>query len=230
MKNEKKENNSLRGVGALIADNRYYFAAYALALVVGVYFLLSIEKGDAVLWINSGHTEALDRAFLGLSWLGNGIFWGLLLIPILFVKVKYSLHLLSSYAFSGIFAQILKKIFDLPRPKKFFPREVFESLHTFDPHSYLSFPSGHSTTAFAMTLILAIITRNKPIGIFYLIVAVLIAVSRVYLAEHFLVDIFFGSILGVLISVVSYNLLERTRAFQNSRVLNSSIIKVFGKR
>ena len=70
------------------------------------------------------------------------------------------------------------------------------------PDNY-SFPSGHSITAFAIAI---------AIGLFYpylqlclLVVALLIAASRIVLGMHFLSDVLAGSTIGVVLGFTSFH-------------------------
>src|SRR5271155_4016117 len=72
------------------------------------------------------------------------------------------------------------------------------------PPDKYSFPSGHSITAFAVAI---------SLGLFYpylqtclLVVAFLIAASRIILGMHFLSDVLAGSALGVLLGTASYHI------------------------
>ncbi len=73
------------------------------------------------------------------------------------------------------------------------------------PPDHFSFPSGHSITAFAVTL---------PLGLFYpalmlglLFCAVSVAVSRVILGLHFLSDVVAGSAIGSALGYFAFRLL-----------------------
>ena len=72
------------------------------------------------------------------------------------------------------------------------------------PPDQFSFPSGHTMTAFAVTV---------PVGLAYplaapwlMVSAILIAASRILLGMHFLSDVIAGSILGAFLGCVSYAL------------------------
>ena len=64
-----------------------------------------------------------------------------------------------------------------------------------------SFPSGHTLTSFETASVLMI--RDKKLGIPSLILATLIAFSRLYLYVHYPTDVLAGIILGVLIGFIS---------------------------
>ena len=72
------------------------------------------------------------------------------------------------------------------------------------PPDRYSFPSGHSITAFSIAI---------SIGLFYpqlqallLIVAILIAGSRIILGMHFLSDVLAGSTIGAILGVISFHI------------------------
>jgi undecaprenyl-diphosphatase len=72
------------------------------------------------------------------------------------------------------------------------------------PPDRFSFPSGHSITAFAVTL---------PVGLFYpsllialLFCAVSIAISRIILGMHFLSDVVAGSAIGTMLGYTAFYL------------------------
>ena len=73
--------------------------------------------------------------------------------------------------------------------------------------SYFSFPSGHAATAFGLFLCLAVIARSNLVKFSCFLLAFLTAFSRVYLSQHFLEDIYFGSLIGVLFALLFYRIL-----------------------
>ena len=64
------------------------------------------------------------------------------------------------------------------------------------PPTDFSFPSGHTYASFASAS--AIFRNNRKIGIPALILASLIAFSRLYLYVHYPTDVLFGSLFGIL--------------------------------
>lgn len=97
---------------------------------------------------------------------------------------------------------------DMVRPVLYFANEhELYLVPGVNMNLYHSFPSGHSATAFALCFCLTIfflLKAKKDYGIYFGILAVFIAFSRVYLSQHFLLDIFFGSLIGLLTAFLLY--------------------------
>ena len=75
------------------------------------------------------------------------------------------------------------------------------------PPTDFSFPSGHTYASFASAS--AIFRNSRRIGIPALILASLIAFSRLYLYVHYPTDVLFGILLGILAGWIGNRLSER---------------------
>ncbi len=73
--------------------------------------------------------------------------------------------------------------------------------------SDFSFPSGHTLASFEAATVLLI--RDKRFGIPAIILASLIALSRLYLYVHYPTDVLAGIILGVTIAILSCKFTDR---------------------
>ncbi|MGA2296344.1 MAG: phosphatase PAP2 family protein [FCB group bacterium] len=211
-------------------ENRYFLIPYAIFLLTGIYFCFVEPKGAVSLWLNDFNTPFLDNLFYLATYLGDGIFFIIIILFFLFIRFRYSLYGVISYASSGIAAQILKYIFNTPRPKAYFDKSLL--LHYVPGVSvYIShsFPSGHSASAFALFLFFAAITKKKPLGLIYFGLALFIAFSRVYLLQHFFIDIYFGSLLGVIGTILTFLICNRSNKLNKAHWIDSSLIKLFKK-
>ena len=209
-----------------IEDNHYFFVPYFIFLIIGAVVLLTSGKGDSLIFINSFHNPFLDKYFVFFTNFGEGIWYLTILIPLMFVRIGYLINGLILYFSSGVLAQIIKKIHNFPRPIKYFAPNIHLYLVPgLDIYSYNSFPSGHATSGFTMFLFLAMITKNKVAGLFCFFSAFSIAISRVYLVQHFLVDIYFGSLLGTISTIIVFNFLDNSEKLSNSGWFNYRIFK-----
>ena len=73
------------------------------------------------------------------------------------------------------------------------------------PSSY-SFPSGHTFDGFAASV--SIFLYNRKAGVAAIIVAVIIAFSRMYLFVHFPTDVLASVILGTIVAVFAHKIVE----------------------
>ena len=71
-----------------------------------------------------------------------------------------------------------------------------------NPKDY-SFPSGHSSASFASAVSILQYARYRKQGIAAVILAAMIAVSRMYVFVHFPTDVFTGVILGIIEALVA---------------------------
>ena len=76
------------------------------------------------------------------------------------------------------------------------------------PHDY-SFPSGHTIACFEASV--AIMLSNKKLGIPALIIAVLVAFSRMYLYVHYPTDVIVSVFLGSLFAVIGHMIAQRVK-------------------
>jgi membrane-associated PAP2 superfamily phosphatase len=83
----------------------------------------------------------------------------------------------------------------------------FDPLKFPPPSSSLSFPSGHATTAFALTSVIAQQYHNTPLSIGLYGCATVVALARVNNNAHFLSDVFYGGVIGFSVgrSLVKFN-------------------------
>jgi len=118
-----------------------------------------------------------------------------------FIK-KVSILVFSSVAISGIVVNVLKIIFGRARPELLFQEDIFGFTWFHFGHLYASFPSGHTTTAFSGFVALALVFRKY--SYIFLLLAFMIAFSRVILTMHYVSDVLIGSLLGSWTSYILY--------------------------
>ena len=99
-----------------------------------------------------------------------------------------------SVAASGLTVDVVKAIAGRYRPSLYFSRGLYGFSPFSDHWAYNSFPSGHSQTAFAAMTALAAVA--PPLRVPALILATMVAASRVLLAVHYLGDVTLGTWFG----------------------------------
>ena len=144
----------------------------------------------------------LDVFFKMFTYLGEiGIIWIITGVIMLFFKTTRKtgfmvlIGLLVGVLVGNLF---LKNIIARPRP---FQELTDITLKIKEPSGY-SFPSGHTLSSFISAII--ILLNHKKLGLISLTVAMLIAISRIYFAVHYLTDIAGGVVLGIIIAIIVY--------------------------
>lgn len=198
----------------LFRKNRLFFIPYALVLVVFGALQVFYSQAQLMQWVNSRNSPLADLIFPYITYVGDGAFYiTVCLLLLAFVNWRVGLMALASFALSSLVSEFLKKIVfnGSPRPLKYFEHSTFQYhvIEGLDIHSYNSFPSGHTTTAFAMFGLLAFLDQKKSRGWVWLLLGLLAGYSRVYLFQHFVEDVFAGSLVGTLSSIVIYVLMSR---------------------
>ncbi|HLF33233.1 MAG TPA: phosphatase PAP2 family protein [Cyclobacteriaceae bacterium] len=204
-----------------------YWGLYLLAVFFasGIAGVLLFEKGEAELWLNIHWNPIADIFFKYFTYLGDGIAFVILIIFLMFIRYYYIVLTLIVIIIQTLIVQGLKmQIFpDLDRPPFYFRN--MPGLHFVEGvelHFNQTFPSGHSATIFAMATILSIAIPNKKLTAVWYLIAILVGISRVYLMQHFFIDIFFGAMIGIGVVCLIHWLLEKT-SLKSSILLNKSI-------
>lgn len=197
----------------LIRKNRYFFIPYLAALITCGLLLAMYSKTELHIFSNRANSPTFDIFFKHLTNLGDGAMIALLFIALLFVKYRFAFAFLFGSLATSAVVNILKKLVftGVYRPSKYF--ELFETyqLHFVDGvklHALQSFPSGHAATAFNIFLTLAILVKNNTLKLLLFMLAALTAYSRVYLSQHFLIDITAGSLIASVLIILIFGWFE----------------------
>ncbi|MGN6339783.1 MAG: phosphatase PAP2 family protein [Ginsengibacter sp.] len=211
-------------IKTLFKENTVFFAGYLLLLFFALFILFANSKAAGFVLLNPYHTRFLDFAFQGITLLGDGLFSIAFCVVLLLIRKKYvSLLVFISYASSGIAAQVLKYFISEPRPAIFLEHSNYHYfIENVTLHNYHSFPSGHSATIFALISIVAFASKNKLSAIPLLIIGALVGYSRMYLGQHFMVDVTIGSLTGILFAIISWILLYPFYQKRNKKAGESS--------
>ncbi len=135
---------------------------------------------------------------------GDGWLWAGLAIPILWLgdSRRYdAIAVLALSSAAGICCFLgLKRLISRPRPCTIAPVGWLQ----LEPPDRFSFPSGHSITAFAITVPLSMFYPAFWTGLMFC--AVSVAFSRIALGLHFMSDVVIGACMGAGIGYAAYTL------------------------
>lgn len=186
----------------LLRQTRTFLLPYLLLLALVGGLVLATPKHTVFFWINGHHAPALDPFFRLFTNVGDGLFYVLVCLALLWVRFGWALLGFVSFVATSLVADALKYFVFTghPRPVPYFAEHPgYPALHLVAgvvQGTLKSFPSGHTTSAFSVFLLLTWLVRRKAWGCVFLALAALAAYSRVYLAQHFVEDVVGGSILG----------------------------------
>jgi membrane-associated phospholipid phosphatase len=174
----------------------------AVIVLVAAFFL---DQANAI-WINAHSSPELKRMMRIVSRVGDWpahIIAGTIGIAIAFavgskVWMRIFIAMLVALALAGVTARAIKIATGRARPS------VKTEAHWNGPQfssKYHAFPSGHtaSSTAFFVTLFLA----RKKLGAPLLLIPILIAMSRMIVGAHYLSDVTFAAIVGVISALLA---------------------------
>ena len=100
-----------------------------------------------------------------------------------------------SIGVAGLVSYLIKKTTSIPRPY-----EIDERIAQWSVGGGYSFPSGHTTEAFASAIAIIFLYRDTRWAIPMLLWASTVAFSRIYLGVHYPFDILGGILIGLTVS------------------------------
>ena len=166
------------------------------------------------------HCALLDQLMPLITALGNGgIFWILLSVVFMLIpryrKAGFSMAvallmglLICNLTLKPLVARIRPYDYQLQN----FGRSIPLLIAT--PHDY-SFPSGHTIASFEAAV--ALLIRDRKLGIVAIVLAVLIAFSRLYLYVHYPTDVLASVALGTLLAFIGTAIVTRIHNFIQKR-------------
>ena len=182
--------------------------AVMIPLIILSYLFVDIPVANYVM----AHKDGRFYAFS--IWYSEGATSTYILISafILWLYLKYikkdsyralqTMFLFSSIVATGLAAQVLKFVFAKPRPGTFEEHGVFDFEFFMRDSNYNSFPSGHSTTAFTIFVVLTLLFPRY--WLLFLVYAIGIIAARVGSFSHFVSDVMAGALLGIVLTLYIY--------------------------
>jgi membrane-associated phospholipid phosphatase len=185
--------------------NRLFTWMIVLFVITGAWMLSYFSRDTLFFSLNQRHSYLADLFFSYFTHIGDGLFMiGLGVVLLGLGKRKMGVMLILSFLLSGLIVQMGKRLKPEPRPGKYYAE--INQIHRVEDQPLKgnnSFPSGHTTTAFAMFSLLSFsIKRNLLLESVFFLLALFVAYSRIYLGHHFFKDVYAGAILGYVCSLL----------------------------
>ena len=154
------------------------------------------------------HTPLLDKILAFITSLGNaGIIWIVLAVVLLILPKtrKTGIIVAAALLMDLILCNlILKNLVARVRP---YDVNTVIAILIKKPLDF-SFPSGHTAASFAAMTAL-FLAKMKKAWIAALVLAVLIAFSRLYFYVHYPTDVLGGAVVGILSGIIGYTIVEK---------------------
>ncbi len=149
----------------------------------------------------------LDNFFTYVTMLGEQYFI-ILIVAWLYWNYSKKEGFILTFLFivSSMVNTLMKAIFHTQRPFQKLDNFEAQRVHTAEGHS---FPSGHTQGAATLFISLAMVFKNKTFTIVAITLAILVAVSRMYLGVHWPIDVIGGLALACLVIFILYNYLHK---------------------
>jgi undecaprenyl-diphosphatase len=154
--------------------------------------------------INNSHSSQIDDFMILMSMYGREIVW---VAVIVFLSIfagwkgrKIALILIISFLIIMPLNIFFKNFFERPRPT---PES--QEIHVSQETDY-AYPSGHASIVTAGAITMLILFRKEKellLSIVLAFEAALVCLSRIYVGDHYLLDVIGGGLLGSGISLLS---------------------------
>ena len=196
----------------LFRNNAFFLIPYILFAIAGGIILLTSSKREIHLAINAHYNSVGDVLFYVFTQVGDGIVAAAVGLFLLWRSLWKGLAVVGAMVAASAVAQVLKHTFwsHEPRPKLYFETigEPIRLVPDFNNYIYDSFPSGHTTQAFALCCSIAFLIPKRLNWLKAVLfgMAFLIGYSRMYLSQHFFRDVYFGALIGTTVSLLVFAL------------------------
>ena len=170
-------------------------------------------KIPVFLLLNHDFGSIADNFLLICTYLAEGWAWIPYLIIVGWFFKKDKGIIIYCFAISTLLTQIPKQIFfpTITRPiaSGIDPNQI-HTVKGVVMHQLNSFPSGHTATAFTIFLLTVYLFKNNKLVLIGLIYAMLCGYSRIYLGQHFPMDVGGGIIVAIITVEISKRLRKNT--------------------
>ncbi len=188
--------------------------------------ITAVTRIDGQIFIlinNLPHNYWLDQFFLFFSFYPLVVWLFLGALAILYEEkadIWFGARLILALGMAGFFASVfLKPIIARPRPDIAYKEQVVvvtEKPAVLPWNNDYAFPSGHAAIAFAGAYVLTREENGKKkkhrlLRLTFLVIAILTALSRIYLGKHYPFDVIVGGAIGWLMGFAGWKLVDLVR-------------------
>ena len=213
---------------SLFRQNSIFIAlSLLLALSMGLALVL-VPKGELHLWLCNRHTPARDIFYTYYTTVAEWFPYVVCVLLLIFGRVGDGIMASSCMVGTALTTQLFKHLINAPRPVTWFAQHLpdiqLPLVEGVRMNHWYSFPSGHTTSFFALAFVACILFTNQPKDIKYpratsymvqlllFLAAALGGYSRIYLSQHFTADVLAGLVVGMAVSTLIWVLFRPLEA------------------
>ncbi len=215
-----------------IWDIPWFTIPVLLAFLGGLLFMFLVPYRAEILMLNAWRMEPLNAFFWFWTKMGETYPYLVALFLCLFWRFRYALLIGMAGILVLPYAYFLKDWIGVMRPLNWLGEQGLRDKLVVVPYVELasgntSFPSGHTIAAFTLyTLLALMVPKSRAFwGLFFAIMAVLVGISRVFLAQHFVADVLGGVVFGLLLASVVWQI-GQTAAFRTNTGLDRNLFQL----
>jgi len=191
---------------SFLIEHRWVLSLWLFFIMFSMAYVMLTPYGELNILVSKHYKSSIGYFFryythFGEEWLLVPI--GLALIFII-KKRDFTIKLIAAFVINSLITIPVKYcLFSYDRPRV--ALEKFNLIFTegVDVHQFNSFPSGHSSAAFSMALMVALWYKDRLISFIVILMAIGVGMSRIYLQQHFIEDVMGGAIIGLLAASLS---------------------------
>jgi len=199
-----------------------YTIARSSALLIAIILLASsavLGRIPVFLFLNRDFGTIADTVLLGFTYLAEGWIWIPYLIIVGWLFKKDKAIIVYSFVISTLLTQVPKQVFfpTITRPiASGIDPQLIHTVKGVVMHQMNSFPSGHTATAFTIFLLTIYLFDQTKLILIGLLYAILCGYSRVYLGQHFPMDV--GG--GIIVAIATIEISKRIRKIKSDVTKN----------
>lgn len=199
-----------------------YSIARSSAFIIAIILLASsafLGRIPVFLFLNRDFGTIADTVLLALTYLAEGWMWIPYLIIVGWFFKKDKAIIIYSFAVSTLLTQIPKLLLfpNITRPiASGIAPNLMHTVKGVTMHQLSSFPSGHTATAFTIFLLTIYLFDRTKMILIGLLYAMLCGYSRIYLGQHFPMDV--GG--GIIVAIMTIEISKRLRKIKSDVTKN----------
>jgi membrane-associated phospholipid phosphatase len=198
----------------ILRENKIVLFFYMTILSIGLYFYSSFPKGHEILFFYDLHDHHVLNSFFKFITHFGEFLW---ILPICWWMYHsdraHFKPLIAALILNQLITHSIKWVINNPRPLVYFENLKLQMIEGVHPLYHYSFPSGHTSMAFCMCVYLSLVCKSNWLKFLTISLALLVAISRMYLTCHFLEDVLVGSFIGTASALI-------VKAIDEHKVIN----------